>query len=91
MPVEFQLKSVDIPVSKSDEFMLHHQIYFRLKEVHRRLTVMYNTMGVDMDFKTMVGFIFHDLHAMNSIYDDLIEHVVHARNVVNGAEQMRIF
>jgi len=91
MPVEFALKPLEVEVSKSDEFMLHHQIYFRLKEIHRRLTVMYNTMGVEMDFKAMVEFIYHDLFMMNSLYDELIERVVHAKQVLNGTTEMRIF
>jgi len=91
MPVEFAFKPLEVEVSKSDEFMLHHQIYFRLKEIHRRLTVMYNTMGAEMDFKAMVEFIYHDLFMMNSLYDELIERVVHAKQVLNGTTEMRIF
>jgi len=91
MPVEFALKPLQVDLSKSDEFMLHHQIYFRLKEVHRRLTVMYNTMGVEMDFKAMVEFIYHDLYMLNSLYAELIERVLHAKYVLNGETEMRIF
>jgi hypothetical protein len=91
MPVEFALKPLDIQLSKEEEFMLHHRIHWRIKELHRRLTVMYNTMGVEIDFKTMVGFIYHDLFMMNSLYDELMEHVVHTRNVLNGAEKIHNF